>query len=169
VTLHVHATGTALEAWRIERNGVHVGDVRLEIHATGRGTTRVVQWDRADLKALSAHLVREGTFTFRRWDDAEASKVLGAALRDAFTEEMHVMTDNTIDRLAADHDARTLGLAFAARLTLDGKGDAAEVIKAMVEGPLSMRTGETPVGVIVGGPGNPHKEGLIDPTPGSGH
>jgi hypothetical protein len=148
VTLRAYPTGSGLESWRVERNGVHVGDVTLTI--VGRGEYRVTRWDRPDLVALRAQLVRDGTFTFRRWDATEASKVLGAAIRDAFTEETHVMTDpTTIDRLAQDHDAPTLAAALLVRLVADEKLVVAEAVR------VALATAE---GIIDPVPGNPHRE-----------
>jgi hypothetical protein len=81
-TYHLYPTGLASEAWRVERDGVHVGDVTLTIDATGWGTYQIARWDRPDLVALRAQLVRDGAFGFDVWDRARVIDLLGKIVRD---------------------------------------------------------------------------------------
>jgi hypothetical protein len=84
--IRVSPTGLASEAWRIERDGVHVGDVTLTIHATGWGEYKFTRWDRPDLVALRAQLVRDGSFAFDVWDRAAVTNVLAKVLHDIVRE-----------------------------------------------------------------------------------
>lgn len=80
-TYRLYPTGFASEAWRVERHGEHVCNVRLTIDATGRGTYQITRWDRSDLRQW-AQLVREGTFAFDVWDRATVVDLLGKIIRE---------------------------------------------------------------------------------------
>ena len=77
MTIRVYPTGIASEAWRVARDGEHLADIRLEIHATGRGNYWITRPDRPDL-GLWAQLAQDGTFTFDVWDRAAVRGVLVA-------------------------------------------------------------------------------------------
>jgi hypothetical protein len=74
--IRVYPTGFASEAWRVERDGIHIANVRLTIHATGRGEYAVTHPDRPDLD-LWAQLAHGGTFVFDVWDHATVVDLLG--------------------------------------------------------------------------------------------
>jgi hypothetical protein len=78
----LYPTGLASEAWRVEHDGVHVGDVTLTIHANGWGKYQIKRWDRPDLVALRAQLVRDGAFAFDVWDRARVVDILTKIVRE---------------------------------------------------------------------------------------
>jgi hypothetical protein len=78
--VRVYPIGVGSEAWRIERDGEHIADVRLTIHATGRGEYIVTLPDRPEV-GLWAQLARSGTFSFDVWDRAAVCNVLGDIVR----------------------------------------------------------------------------------------
>jgi hypothetical protein len=65
--VHVRPTGIGAEAWSVEGDGVLLFNIRLTVHATGRGEYYVMNPDRPDL-SLWCQLAHEGTFTFTVWD-----------------------------------------------------------------------------------------------------
>jgi hypothetical protein len=81
-TYRLYPTGLASETWRVERDGVHVGDVTLTIDANGWGTYQIKRWDRPDLVALRAQLVRDGSFAFDVWDRATVADTLTKIIRE---------------------------------------------------------------------------------------
>jgi hypothetical protein len=77
--IRVRPTGFAAEEWRVERYSEHLADVRLDIHATGRGEYAITWPDRPGI--VWAPLHRTGPFTFDVWDRGEVLAIVEGVVR----------------------------------------------------------------------------------------
>jgi hypothetical protein len=78
--IHVRPTGIGAESWSVTGDGVLLFNIRLVIHATGRGEYYVLKPDRPDLE-LYAQLSHEGTLAFTAWDQEAVREILTSIVK----------------------------------------------------------------------------------------
>src|SRR5262249_55675707 len=76
--IRVRPTGLVAEAWRVEHDGQHIADVRLDIHATGHGEYAIT---RPDQPGIVWALDRSGPFTFNVWDRGAVLAIVEGVVR----------------------------------------------------------------------------------------
>ena len=78
--IRVHPTGIGAEAWSVTGDGVLLFNIRLTIHATGRGEYQIRSPDRPDL-GLWSQLAHKDRFTFDVWNQEAVREILTAIVK----------------------------------------------------------------------------------------
>jgi hypothetical protein len=79
-TIRICPTGIGAESWSVEGDGALLCNIRLVIHATGRGEYYVMSPDRPDLE-LWCQLMYQGDFVFTAWDKQAVRDILTAIIK----------------------------------------------------------------------------------------
>jgi hypothetical protein len=78
--IRVHSTGIGAETWSVTGDGVLLFNIRLTIHATGRGEYQITSPDRPDV-GLWSKLAHEDRFTFDVWNQETVRDILTAIVK----------------------------------------------------------------------------------------